>query len=95
MHVITRRMLLTFPVEHPDSRTHLTTDTTRPNGCNGETLWRCVKTYPPADSVKDLTVFDIGGNKYRLITRINYASGRIYIVRVMTHAEYSKEDWKR
>jgi mRNA interferase HigB len=40
------------------------------------------------------TVFNIGGNKYRLITKIKYARQVIYIRRVLTHPEYSKEKWK-
>ena len=53
------------------------------------------KTYPHADAVGDFTVFNIGGNKYRLAVYIKYPSRRIYIRYVMTHEEYSREDWKR
>ena len=53
------------------------------------------KTYPHADAVGAFTVFNIGGNKYRLATSINYRTGKVYIRRVLTHEEYSKEDWKR
>ena len=37
----------------------------------------------------------IKGNKYRLITEINYRFRRIYIRQVLTHAEYDQEKWKR
>ena len=53
------------------------------------------KTYPHADAVGEFTVFNIGGNKYRLATSINYRTGKVYIHCVLTHEEYSKEDWKR
>jgi mRNA interferase HigB len=53
------------------------------------------KTYPHADAVGDFTVFNIGGNKYRLATLINYRSRRIYIRHMMTHEEYSRGDWKK
>ena len=49
--------------------------------------------YPHADKVGRRTVFNIGGNKYRLITRINYLSQKI-IISVLTHAEYDKNQWK-
>jgi len=52
--------------------------------------------FPAADRYKSCTIFDIGGNKYRLIAKINYREG-IQVVRVrkaMTHAEYSKDKWK-
>ncbi len=37
-------------------------------------------------------VFDIGGNKYRLIPDVNYGSGRIYVRAVLTHEEYARID---
>ena len=39
-------------------------------------------------------VFNIGGNKYRLITAIHYNLGKVFVLRFMTHAEYSKDRWK-
>ena len=53
------------------------------------------KTYPHADAVGEFTIFNIGGNKYRLATYINYRTGKVTIRYVMTHEEYSKEDWKK
>jgi len=50
--------------------------------------------FPHADSVGDLTVFNIGGNKYRLIVRIRYDFQLINIRAVFTHKEYDKGDWK-
>lgn len=41
-----------------------------------------------------LTVFNIGGNKYRLITRIRYDWGLINVRAVLTHTEYDKGRWK-
>jgi mRNA interferase HigB len=46
------------------------------------------------DQVKNFVIFDIGGNKYRLITCINYKKKAIYIREFLTHAEYSKDNWK-
>jgi mRNA interferase HigB len=47
-----------------------------------------------ADAVDLFTVFNIGGNKYRLVTVIKYRWQVIYVRHVLTHAEYSKERWK-
>ena len=49
---------------------------------------------PSADAVGKFTVFNIKGNAYRLITEINYGTGRIFLRHVLTHAEYSKGAWK-
>jgi mRNA interferase HigB len=39
-------------------------------------------------------IFNIGGNKYRLITEIDYYGTLVVVDIVMTHAEYSKDKWK-
>ncbi len=44
--------------------------------------------------VGNCVVFNIGGNKYRLITRILYRSQKVFILKVMTHAEYDANKWK-
>src|SRR4051812_47788612 len=52
------------------------------------------RTFPSADLVGDLIVFNIRGNRYRLVARFVYEKGRVYIRRVLTHAEYDRGDWK-
>jgi mRNA interferase HigB len=51
-------------------------------------------TFPTADAVGRFTIFNIKGNAYRLITEINYRTGRIFLRHVLTHAEYDKGAWK-
>ena len=34
------------------------------------------------------------GNRYRLVARVNYKTKRLFILRILTHAEYSKGGWK-
>jgi len=48
-----------------------------------------------ADIVDRRTVFNIHGNDYRLIARVNYKKKRVFILYILTHAEYNKGDWKR
>ena len=43
---------------------------------------------------KTVTVFNISGNQYRLITAIHYNTRRVYVLLFMTHAEYSRNRWK-
>lgn len=45
--------------------------------------------------VGDYVVFNIGGNNYRLLARMDYDEQTIKIIEVMTHQDYSKEHWKR
>jgi len=52
------------------------------------------QTLPSADQVGKLTVFNIGGNKVRLIAAIHYNRRKVYIRAVLTHKEYDSQDWK-
>jgi mRNA interferase HigB len=57
------------------------------------------RAYPSADAVavksgRTVTVFNVCGNDYRLLTAIHYNRGIVYTLRFMTHAEYSKNKWK-
>ncbi|HEY9679112.1 MAG TPA: type II toxin-antitoxin system HigB family toxin [Drouetiella sp.] len=49
-------------------------------------------TFRSADYVKDLLVFDVGGNKYRIVCLIDYPAQRLYVIEVFTHAQYDR--WK-
>ena len=50
--------------------------------------------FPAADQVGKLTVFNIGGNKVRLIAALHYNRQRVYIRAVLTHQEYNEGKWK-
>lgn len=43
--------------------------------------------------VGQCVVFNIGGNKYRLVTRVLYPSQKVFILKVMTHQEYDHRNW--
>ena len=51
-------------------------------------------TFPTADKVGALHVFNIGGNKFRLIAWIHFESQRFFVKAVLTHSEYDKGAWK-
>lgn len=50
---------------------------------------------PSADQVGDCFVFNLQGNRFRLVCRIDFERGRIYLLHVLTHAEYARDEWKR
>ena len=52
------------------------------------------KIFGSVDKVEDQYVFNIGGNKYRLIASIAYKIQMVWIKHVLTHAEYDKGAWK-
>lgn|SRR3990167_4928940 len=51
--------------------------------------------FSSVDKVGDLYVFDIGGNKLRLIANIHFLCQRVYIRKIMTHQEYDANKWRR
>jgi mRNA interferase HigB len=50
--------------------------------------------FPAVDKVGDKFVFDIGGNKLRLIAAIHFNTGKLFIRAVLTHCAYDKGEWK-
>jgi mRNA interferase HigB len=52
------------------------------------------QSFNTADFVAPYVLFDVGGNKYRLIAEMNYARRVLFIRRIMTHKEYGKGAWK-
>jgi mRNA interferase HigB len=57
--------------------------------------WADVKTdFATASIVGNCVVFNIGGNKFRLVTRVMYRSQKVFILKVLSHAEYDENKWK-
>jgi mRNA interferase HigB len=57
--------------------------------------WGDVKaSFATASLVGNCVVFNIGGNKFRLVARILYASQKVFVLKIMTHAEYDNEKWQ-
>ena len=95
MHVISRKKLLEAAEEHGDVAASLDVWYRIAKKAKWKNLMEVRRELPTADAVEQFTVFNIKGNAYRLITEINYRTGRIFLRHVLTHAEYSKEGWKR
>jgi len=53
------------------------------------------KTFGSADQVKPHTVFNISGNKYRLIAVVDYTLQFVPIEHVLTHSEYDEKRWRK
>jgi len=57
------------------------------------------KTFPGADSVivtsgRQVVVFNIAQNRYRLIAAVHYNTRVVYTLMILTHKEYSRNVWK-
>lgn len=94
MHIISRKTLRGFWQKYPDSQTALIRWFKIVQKTDFSNFADLRNTFPSADLVDNLVVFNIGGNKYRLIASIHFNRSKIYIRHVLTHKEYDKGDWK-
>jgi mRNA interferase HigB len=94
MHIISRKALLEFAKRYPASYEALDDWYRVAKKATWQSIADVKAIFPHADAVGDCTVFNIGGNKYRLITRISYEKQVIFIRFVLTHSEYDKGSWK-
>ena len=57
-------------------------------------LVELLKTFGSADYVKPYTVFDISGNKHRLVALVDYGLQTVSVEHVLTHEVYDEQRWK-
>lgn len=94
MHVISFKILRDYAKNHADCEEALSNWYKVASKAIWINLVDIQQVFPKAESVGNLTVFNIKGNKYRLIVSIDYQGQLIYIKYILTHAEYDKDEWK-
>lgn len=95
LHIISRKKLREAATRHRDLEASLDVWFRIAKKASWRTLADVRQTFATADLVNRWTVFNVKGNRYRLITEINYRSQRVYIRHLLTHAEYDQEKWKQ
>jgi mRNA interferase HigB len=94
MRIISKKQLRAFWKEHPRAQVALEVWYKVARKAEWEKFADVRETFGSADQVGKFTVFNIGGNKYRLIAVIHFNRGIVYVRLVLTHAEYDKGNWK-
>jgi len=94
MHIITRKRLNEFGDKYPETKGALTRWYSLAKHNDFSNFAELRTSFPSSDQVGKLTVFDIGGNRVRLIAAVHYNRKKIYIRAVLTHAEYDQSRWK-
>jgi len=94
MHVITRKRLNEFAEKFPETKSALAHWYMALKKGNFSNIAELRSVFPTADRVGKLTVFNIGGNRVRLIAAIHYNRKKVYIRAVLTHTEYDEGQWK-
>ena len=94
MHIITKRVLQEFWGKYPDSENALRHWYQITKKASWKNLAETKADFSHADLAGICTIFNIGGNKYRLITKIFYPNKKVLIRFVLTHTEYNKKTYK-
>ena len=99
MNIITKRRILDYAKHHPNASASLSAWIAVASSARWQSIADVRKVFPHADlatvrSSKTVTIFNIAGNHHRLITAIHYNTRSIFILRILTHADYSKDRWK-
>jgi mRNA interferase HigB len=94
MHLIAIRNLRSDAAKYPDTQIVVEEWYKVVKNVSWQNLEEVKQIYRETESVGNFTVFNIKGNKYRLIVDINYVNQTIYYKYFLTHAEYDKDSWK-
>ncbi len=94
MHIISRKTLRNFWERYPDSQVPLSRWYKVIERSAFSNFAELRATFPSADLVGELVVFNIGGNKYRLIASVHFNREKVYVRYVLTHEEYNRGAWK-
>lgn len=90
MHVISKKKLKDFWEQHSESQRPLEAWFKIVKASRYHSFSELKRTFPRADKVGDRVVFDIGGNKYRLVAVIHFNRLKLYVRHVLTHQEYDQ-----
>jgi mRNA interferase HigB len=95
VHVIAKRVLFEKAARFADSKGAVQVWFDTASRAEWTSLNDIRKAYPKTDMVGPLAIFNIKGNRYRLIVRMEFGPKRIYVKEFLTHAEYDKGAWKK
>lgn len=94
MKLISNRALREFADEHPQAEEPLQSWRHVVERNAFQNFAELRQAFRSVDKVGDLYVFNIGGNKYRLVTTIAYRIQTVWVKHILTHAQYDKGAWK-
>lgn len=91
MKLLGKKLLYDFKERHADAQSQIESWEAEVEEAEWATPHDLKRRYPRASLVKNQQVFfDICGNKYRLLTQVNYKNKIILVLKVGTHNEYDK-----
>ena len=99
MHIIARRAIREAARRHPEAANWLTVWWQHASRARWENVHDVRADYPAADQVEHCLVFNVRGNRFRLVCRVTYANewqrGTLFVKHFLTHAEYDRGRWRK
>lgn len=95
MEIIHRERIQEFMRKRPDSGTSLGAWQRNMTANSFGGLVELKRAFGSADYVRPYVVFNIAGNKYRLVSLVDYELQAASVEAVLTHAEYDRGHWRR
>jgi mRNA interferase HigB len=95
MHVLSKKRLREFWQRHADAELSLLRWHKLVSKAHYRDFNALRADFPSADWVEGLVVFNIGGNKYRLVADVRFDRALVFVKVVLTHREYDKGAWKK
>lgn len=95
MHIISYKAIREFKVGRPDAESGLDNWYRVAASSKWNNFVELKKEFGSADWVNPYVIFNIAGNKYRLIAEINFRSQTLFIRDILTHNEYAEGKWKK
>jgi mRNA interferase HigB len=93
MHIIKQKTLKEFWEKHSDVEQQLKSWIFNVENASWKTTKDVKEIYSSADFlINNRIVFNIKGNDYRLIVRVNFDRGQVYVKFIGTHSQYDKID---
>ena len=94
MKLISNRALREFAIEHKDADVPLQAWRRMVERCSFGNFADLRAVFASADKVGDKIVFNIGGNKYRLVATVLFSTQQVFVKAVLTHSDYDKGGWR-
>lgn len=93
MHIISQKRIREAQQNYPESSSALKGWFRIMKKNNFNNFAELKKCFNSVDKVDNLYVFNIAGNKLRLIANIHFDRKKIYIRNILSHEQYDKNKW--
>lgn len=95
MNVISQRGLRKLTAKHPAAEQEAANWYRIAANADWRSFADVRATFPTADMVGEVLIFNLGNNRYRLISTVFFATREIYLKALLTHKEYDRKEWTK